>query len=71
MKPTQLGKPIMIAEFGTLSIGGDRCEWYARALENFEGRFPLVRALLFFHVEADRTVPTRRWTGRSFQTAQR
>ncbi|HSJ09508.1 MAG TPA: glycosyl hydrolase [Longimicrobiales bacterium] len=51
-----LGKPIMIAEFGSLSVGGERGEWYASALENFEGRFPLVRALVFFHVEADRTV---------------
>ncbi|MFN2316713.1 MAG: glycoside hydrolase family 26 protein [Gemmatimonadales bacterium] len=50
------GKPIMIAEFGTLAVGGDRPAWYRAALADLPARFPLVRALLFFHVKADATI---------------
>jgi hypothetical protein len=51
-----LGKPIMIAEFGSLEVGGDRAEWYAAALGDIRLRHPAVRALLFFHVHDDATV---------------
>ncbi|HUF69600.1 MAG TPA: glycosyl hydrolase [Longimicrobiales bacterium] len=50
------GKPLMIAEFGTLSAGGQRDEWYRRALTNLPDRMPAVRALLFFHAAGDATV---------------
>jgi hypothetical protein len=53
---TGFGKPIMIAEFGTLSAGGDPAAWFASALEDFRERYPGVNALLFFHVESDATV---------------
>lgn len=49
-------KPIMIAEFGSLAIGGDRAEWYREALEDFRDRFPEVHALVFFNVDDDQTV---------------
>lgn len=50
------GKPIMIAEFGSLAVGGDRAAWYEQALTDLPERFPDVRALLFFNVGVDRTV---------------
>jgi hypothetical protein len=50
------GKPIMIAEFGSLGVGGDRSEWFRRALSGFRQQFPAVHALLFFHVDDDTTV---------------
>jgi len=50
------GKPIMIAEFGSLAVGGDRAEWYEHALRDLETRYPRVRSLLFFHVDHDQTV---------------
>lgn len=50
------GKPLMIAEFGTLPVGGDRVRWYREALEGFPARHPRVKALLFFHARDDRTV---------------
>ena len=46
----------MIAEFGTLAVGGDRAEWYASALTGLEDMYPGVKALLFFYVESDATV---------------
>jgi hypothetical protein len=51
-----IGKPIMIAEFGTLAIGGDAAAWYRDALTDLPTRLPNVRALLFFHVQGDATI---------------
>jgi hypothetical protein len=50
------GKPVMIAEFGSLVVGGDRAEWFTKALERLPERFPAVSALIFFHVEGDQTI---------------
>jgi hypothetical protein len=50
------GKPIMIAEFGTLTVGGPRAEWFEQALQRMPERFPALRALLFFHVPSDQTI---------------
>jgi hypothetical protein len=50
------GKPIMIAEFGSLAVGGDRGAWFAQALDRLPERFPAVKGLVFFHVEGDRTI---------------
>lgn len=49
------GKPIMIAEFASLAVGGDRADWYRQAFDSLS-RHPAVRALLFFHVDDDQTV---------------
>lgn len=49
------GKPIMVAEFGTLAVGGDRAAWYRDAFAALRD-YPAVRALLFFHLDDDRTV---------------
>jgi hypothetical protein len=53
---TRYGKPVMIAEFGSLSTGGDRIAWFEEALRAMPDRYPLVRALLFFNVRSDSTV---------------
>jgi hypothetical protein len=50
------GKPVMIAEFGSLAVGGDRAAWYREALDSLPARYPAVRALLFFQVRDDQTV---------------
>jgi hypothetical protein len=50
------GKPVMIAEFGSLSVGGDRNGWYREALTGLPAKYPAVKALLFFHAKSDRTV---------------
>lgn len=53
---TAVGKPIMIAELGTLAVGGDAAQWYRAALTDLPAWLPRVRALLFFHVRGDATV---------------
>jgi hypothetical protein len=52
----QYGKPIMIAEFGSLEVGGDRQGWYRAALQSLPTAYPAVRALLFFNAVSDQTV---------------
>lgn len=52
----EFGKPIMVAEFGSLSVGGDRDAWYRDALGALPVDYPHVKALLFFHTAADQTV---------------
>jgi hypothetical protein len=52
----QFDKPIMIAEFGSLRVGGDRLGWYQVALEGLPMKHPMVRALLFFNAASDQTV---------------
>ena len=50
------GKPVMVAEFGSLAVGGDRAAWYASALDSLPARYPAVKALLFFETGSDQTV---------------
>jgi hypothetical protein len=50
------GKPIMVAELGSLAVGGDRAEWYSDALASLQTTYPAVRAMLFFQVRNDQTV---------------
>jgi hypothetical protein len=50
------GKPIMIPEFGSLAVGGDRAAWYRDALTNLPDKYPDVKAVVFFHTQADQTV---------------
>jgi tetratricopeptide (TPR) repeat protein len=58
------GRPVMIAEFGSLAVGGDRAGWYRAAMEALPDRYPAVRALLFFEVAGDQTVTYQKvnWT---------
>lgn len=58
------GKPIMIAEFGSLAVGGDRMAWYTAALTELRTTYPAVASLLFFNVAEDQTVTYQKvdWT---------
>ncbi|MEX1139879.1 MAG: glycosyl hydrolase [Bacteroidota bacterium] len=51
-----LRKPVMIAEFGSLSYGGDRGQWFNDALHQLPRRHPGIKAILFFHAMGDATV---------------
>jgi hypothetical protein len=60
----EFGKPIMIAEFGSLAVGGDRAAWYAEAIRSIPRNYPATRALVFFHTRDDQTVTYQKvdWT---------
>lgn len=48
-------KPLMLTEFGTLAVGGDRSEWFHAAFESLLVKYPAVKGLIFFHVGHDIT----------------
>lgn len=50
------GRPVMVAEFGSLAVGGDRAAWYEAALADLPARYPAIRSVLFFHASGDNTV---------------
>ena len=58
------GKPVMVAEFGSLAVGGDRAAWFHDALADLPRKYPAVRAVLFFVTSGDQTVTAQRvdWT---------
>jgi len=48
-------KPIILTEFGSLAVGGDRAQWFKSALDAMPVKYPLVRSAIFFHVSNDAT----------------
>jgi hypothetical protein len=48
-------KPMMLTEFGSLAVGGDRAEWFKSAFESLRVKYPAVKGLIFFHVANDQT----------------
>ncbi|MDP1622413.1 MAG: glycosyl hydrolase [Bacteroidales bacterium] len=61
---SKFGKPIMITEFGCLSVGGNKANWFKDALSGIPVKYPAIKALLFFHYSADQTTTqqTVDWT---------
>jgi hypothetical protein len=57
-------KPVMIAELGSLRVGGDRAAWYRGALTDLPARLPAVKAVLLFNASDDQTVTLQKveWT---------
>jgi hypothetical protein len=50
-------RPVMIAELGTVSLGGSQADWYATALERIATRYPQTRGLVLFNNPVDQTLP--------------
>jgi hypothetical protein len=48
-------KPIMITEFGSLAVGGDRANWFKEAFQSMGAKYPAVKSVIFFHVANDVT----------------
>ena len=48
-------KPIMLSEFGSLSVGGSKSKWFGDALKDLPKKYPAVKSVLFFHFDADKT----------------
>ena len=55
-KLAAFGKPVMVAELGSLRVGGDRAAWYRDALSGLPSRLPAVKAVLLFNASDDQTV---------------
>jgi hypothetical protein len=48
-------KPIMITEFGSLGVGGNRSQWFADAFDSIPTKYPLLKSIIFYHYAADKT----------------
>ncbi|GAA4467623.1 hypothetical protein GCM10023189_51640 [Nibrella saemangeumensis] len=60
-------KPVIICEFGSLSVGGNRPAWFADALRTLPTRYPAIRAVVFYHNGNDKTTTYKSldWTFRT------
>ncbi len=56
--------PVMITEFGSLEVGGDRAEWYSKAIDSLTIKYPLIHSIIFFNASADNTTSNKTldWT---------
>ena len=43
----------MIAEFGSLKLGGSRTKWFGDTFKNFYTKYPYVTSIVFFHYSSD------------------
>ncbi|MDG5815915.1 glycosyl hydrolase [Chitinispirillales bacterium ANBcel5] len=50
-----IDKPFMIAEVGSVAMGGSREVWYREMFEQITNKFKKIRAVIFFDNPADRT----------------
>ena len=48
-------KPMIITEFGSLAIGGNRAKWFTNAMDSLPQKYPAVKALVFYHATKDNT----------------
>ena len=51
------GKPVMLAEFGSLKLGGDQHQWVKDAFKDIESRFEEIRGLVMFNSRFDKNLP--------------
>ena len=60
----EIGKPVMITEFGSLASGGDPADWYRQAFDDMEQKYPAIRSVVFFNQGSDVTLSTSplNWT---------
>ena len=56
---TVFNKPIMLTEFGSLAVGGDRAIWYKDALSQLPSKYPLTKSVVFFHFDNDYTLTNK------------
>ena len=48
-------KPMIVTEFASLAVGGNRAKWFADALSNLPIKYPAVKAVVFYHTSSDNT----------------
>jgi hypothetical protein len=49
-------KPMIVTEFSSLAIGGDRTQWFVDALDGIQKKYTLIKSLIFYHISSDKTV---------------
>jgi len=55
-------KPVMLAEFGALKLGGNKQEkWLANAVDSINAKYDEISALVFFNSALDENIPPNKW----------
>ncbi|MDM9631048.1 glycosyltransferase family 2 protein [Robiginitalea aurantiaca] len=49
--------PVMLAEFGSLNLGGNRDLWFSEALSTSDQTYPRIKARVFFNSKWDQNIP--------------
>jgi hypothetical protein len=49
-------KPMIITEYASLAVGGQRAEWYLQSLDDIEKKYTLILSVVFYHISSDKTV---------------
>lgn len=52
-------KPIVISEFGSLEVGGNRPQWFVDAISSMPLKYPEIKAVIFFHCSSDITTTNK------------
>lgn len=55
-KIDSFAKPVMITEFGSLNVGGDRAQWFSDAMRSIVQKYPAIKSVVFFHQNKDKTI---------------
>lgn len=58
-KFSSYGKPIMITEYGSLAVGGNRGHWFADGLKQIPIKYPLLKSIVFYHQPTDKTITSK------------
>ena len=51
-------KPVILAELGSLGLGGDKENWLKTAVSAIDQHFPEIKGLVFFNSKYDKNIPT-------------
>ena len=51
----ELNKPIIITEFGSLAVGGQRDIWFEQAMTDLPAKYPFLKAVIFYNNNNDNT----------------
>ncbi|HET6245338.1 MAG: glycosyltransferase [Bacteroidetes bacterium] len=52
-----IDKPIMLAEFGSTTYGGDQGEWMSTALKQIKNKYKEISSVVFFNSDQDKNWP--------------
>jgi hypothetical protein len=54
IKKLELDLPVMLAEFGSTSYGGNSAEWNHESMDKIQQKYPEIRSVILFHSDLDK-----------------
>lgn len=59
-------KPVMLAEFGSLDLSGNKNQWLKEAMGSIETEFQEIAAVVLFNSAYDKNIPSNNWYSRPY-----